>query len=115
MSKGKNASFSRVEWEGFTNKLEIDKIEEAEFIPKGAETIEIWRDDNYKLKGRILGSYEGPMDEPRGNNKHIAGTIVPSIEIEGSADYGMISYKLSHCYIGSISNKATHLDSRACF
>ena len=51
------------------------------------------------------------MYEPGGNDKHIAGTIVPSIEIEGSDYHGLISYKLSHCYIGSISNNVTRLDS----
>jgi|LSQX01.1.fsa_nt_gb hypothetical protein len=111
MSKDNHASLSRVEWEGFTSKLEIEKIKESELIPKGSEAIEIWRDDNYKLKSRILGGYEGFMYEPGGNDKHIAGTIVPSIEIEGSDYHGLISYKLSHCYIGSISNNVTRLDS----
>lgn len=111
MSEDKYAALSRLEWEGFTSKIEIKKIKESESIPKGAETIEIWRDDNYKLNGRILGEYDGHglgnMDKEEG----IAGTNMPSIEIEGTDHYGFISYKLSHCYIGGISNQVTRLDS----
>jgi len=111
MSEDKYAALSRVEWEGFTSKIKIKKIIESESIPIGSETIEIWRDDDYKLNGRILGEYDGNGLGNMDNEKGIAGTTMPSIEIEGTDHYGFISYKLSHCYIGGISNQVTRLDS----
>lgn len=109
MSEDKHAALSRIEWEGFTDKIEIKKIIASESIPKGAQTIEIWRDDSYKLNGRILGEYDGHsfgyMDK-----EDIAGTFVPSIEIEGTDYHGTISYKLCHCYIRDISSRVS-LDS----
>lgn len=108
----KHAALSRVEWEGFTNKIEIEKIKESEFITGRGEAIEIWRGDDYKLKGRILGEYDGFGGLDNLNNEEsIAGTTMPSIEIEGTDKYGSISYKLSRCYIVGISNHVTQLDS----
>ncbi|MBS5934152.1 MAG: hypothetical protein KIC94_14925 [Clostridiales bacterium] len=113
MREDKRVALSRLEWEGFTKRIKIDKIIKSESIPKGAETIEIWRDDNYKLNGRILGGDDGyslgNMDKEEG----IAGTIVPSIEIQGTDYYGFISYRLSHCYIGDSSIQVTSLDSKS--
>ena len=111
MSEDKHAALSRIEWEGFTSKIEIKKIMESESIPKGAETIEIWRDDNYKLNGRIIGEYGGHGFGNIDKEEGIAGTTMPSIEIQGTDHYGSISYKLSHCYFGGISNQVTRLDS----
>ena len=112
MSKDTHAALSRIEWEGFTDKIEIEKIKESRFIPSGGKTIEIWRGDDYKLNGRILGECEGLGDlDNMIKEENIAGATMPSLDIYGTDHCDFFSYKLSHCYIGGISNHVTGLDS----
>lgn len=112
MNDNNQVGFSRIEWESFNNKIEVKKIEKSKLIPEGAETLEIWRDESYKLQGKIIGSNDGLDLFHREDKNKVAGTIVPSFEIEGSDYYGLKSYKLSHCYIVSSSTKAINLDSK---
>jgi len=113
MSEIRHAALSRIEWDGFTDKVEIKKIQVNDTVLKGAESIEIWRNDDYKLQGKINGVYDGYNFKSIQNEDALPGATVKSIEIEGTDSIGVTSYKLSHCYITEIKSEVIPMDSKS--
>jgi hypothetical protein len=93
-----------MEWEALQDKWEIDDLKESPALPRGAEKISIWRNDQYKIEARVTGTPTGTGDEMLPDYGGPA-TIMPNIEIEGSGMHGSFDYRLSHCVPGRISER----------
>ena len=52
--------FSRVEWEGLKNKYNLGKYGpiKSELLPKGTNELEVFRDGEYRLIGKIRGKFD---------------------------------------------------------
>ena len=101
MEEGGNGPYlSRIEWEGLQGKWEIEDLKESPILPSGSRKIEVWRDEQYKIKAKVTGT---PTDALGGMFPEYAepGTIVPHFEVNGSDLYGRIDYKLSNCAVKS--------------
>ena len=99
LEKGEHGPYlSRIEWEGLQGKWEIEKLKESPILPSASQNIEVWRDEQYKIKAKVTGT---PTDVLGGMfPDHIEpGSIVPSVELNGSDLDGRINYKLSNCAV----------------
>ncbi len=91
---------SYIEWEHFGGRWKIDKLELSKTLPKGAERVEVWRDEDYELKAKVAGTIEGtvvdihPEVEP--------GSLIPLFEIKGSDKYGFVDYEIGSCVVGNV-------------
>ncbi len=103
MESNKTPYLPRISWEGLQGKWEIDHLRESTNLPPGSEKIEVWRDDQYKIKAKITGTSNEPKDLLPGSGE--VGIITSTFEIEGSSDYGMVDYRLEHCLLSGISYK----------
>ena len=100
-----------IEWEGLQKPWEIDKIDNNKNIFKGSKSIEICRDESYNLKAELIGV---PTDEDKSINisNNEAGQIIPTFNITGSSDQGIIKYELNECIITGISYTTHKEESR---
>lgn len=93
-----NNLFSYMEWEFLNEQLDIVMVKKSESLPDGPQKIVIWRDESYKLQGKIIGETNG-IDLLLGNRtKAKAGQIDYGIKIEGIDKQGRY-YKLYNCNI----------------
>jgi len=105
LEKGEDGPhLSRIEWEGLQGKWEIEERKESSILPSASQKIEVWRDEQYKLKAKVTGT---PTDALGGMFPDYLepGTLVPSVELNGSDLYGTIDYKLSNCAVKSTSQR----------
>jgi len=103
LEKGEDGPYlSRIEWEGLQGKWEIEKLKESPILPSASQKIKVWRDEQYKIKAKVTGT---PTDALGGMfPDHVEpGSIVPSVELNGSDLNGRIDYKLSGCAVESTS------------
>lgn len=91
---------SYVEWEDFERKWKIETLEPSESLPRGAETAEVWRNENYELKAKVSGTIEGSHIDIR--PKVEVGSLIPLFEIKGSDEYGTCDYEIGSCTVGNI-------------
>jgi hypothetical protein len=102
MGNGPKVKISSLEWEDFVDSWKIDSLESSEFLPPGAERIEVWREENYDLKAKIVGSVAPqdhllqlhPEEEP--------GSAVALFELKGSGTHDILNYELGSCAIGPV-------------
>jgi hypothetical protein len=86
-----------MEWDFLQNEYKIDDPSVEYKLAGSPELIKIWRDDDYRIKGRITGTtkYRFYTDIPEKET----GLIIPPFEIKGSMHNDMEKYDLSGCYI----------------
>lgn len=81
MEKGeKRLYLPRIEWEGLQNRWHVEDLEDSPALPHGSESVELWRDAQYKIKARVTGTPTGPSSHLLPDYGE-PGTIVPSFEV----------------------------------
>ena len=101
---------SYIEWEHLYGGWKIEKLKWSESLPQGAEKVEVWRDEDYELKAKVVGTIEGTRIDihPKGE----AGSLIPLFELEGSDNLGILDYVIGSCAVGKIlSNEWKDKDS----
>lgn len=83
--------YKHLEWEGLQEAWVIDQIAEAGDIPIGSERIKLWRDDQYRVRGELAGTY---LDHSELDFHVQPGTLAQSLVIEGMGKEG---YRYSLC------------------
>lgn len=91
-----------IEWEGLQKPWEIDQIDLSKNLFQGSKKIEIWRDESYKIKAKIMGN---PKDDDKekidGDRK--PGKMIPTFNIKGTLYNGFIKYELDGCVLSGIT------------
>lgn len=91
------------EWEGLHDKYIIKEDIKSDLLHNTADNvIQLWRDDDYRIVGKISGSLLEGESKLLRNNYKSGERIIPSI-IEGSNFYKKEKYRIEDCYIGNIS------------
>lgn len=98
-TKEQDVYLDRIEWEGLQNRIIIKENINSDFLKDTANKIEIWRGEDYKIRGEICGIFNN--DEDRLSYDTTSGEIIKPIEITGENHYGTEKYSLKHCYIGN--------------
>ena len=86
---------SYIEWENFGHRWKIESLEPSESLPQGAEKVEVWRNENYKLEATISGTIEGSHIDL--HPKVEVGSLIPLFEINGSDERGRVNYEIGPC------------------
>ncbi len=99
-----------VEWEGLHKPYELTTFEADAPFPPGTEGIGLWRDESYKIQGRL----SGVITEPYNRSDMVPGISIPSITIIGTDKVlgvnfiddpvfedinPYFNYELPHCHI----------------
>jgi len=93
--------FRRIEWEVIGEGINFTGFDEIEKLPTGAEKIAVWRDDNYKLTGKVFGNVNKSvfyMDSANSNN---SGAILNTFPICGRNRYENIRYEIASSLVGT--------------
>lgn len=94
---------STIEWEGLQNQYNIKEEIRTELLQNVvANTIQLWRDENYLIYGKIIGGLLKGEKELIKKDGKAGERVTPSI-IEGSNFQKIENYRLEHCYIGNIN------------
>jgi hypothetical protein len=102
MGSVRKANLPRIEWEGLANKWEVSELADSPVLPPGSQKIEIWRDEQYKIGAKIVGTPAGsPSDLLLDQGQ--PGKIIPDYRIEGSSSLGRFFYQLDHCIVNGVS------------
>lgn len=92
-----------VEWDLLQDSIILRKFERSTKLPDGVETIELFRDDSYKLKAVIKGSVtKQPVTTRNSGDEGVPGSRVIPFSVEGYTLTNSSKYELNHCYIGNV-------------
>lgn len=93
---------NRIEWEGLQEQYKIENNISADELKGTARSIEVWRDENYKIRAKIKGIFTSEVDDLLDDG--VAGERIVPFTIKGSSSYDIELYNLNHCYIGNINS-----------
>jgi hypothetical protein len=96
----------RIEWEVLKDKIIIQNLTSLGELPKGSQRIEVWRDEQYKIRAKVYGTISSGNDEHREREKGVAGTEAPTFSVEGTDVTGLYKYTLNYCFIENIQQKS---------
>ncbi len=82
MVQDKVSYLPTVEWEGLQRGYEIPRVYASPALPKGTRRIDLWRDEAYKIRGKVIGVGFDALDDDSG--EVVAGTSLPAVTITGS-------------------------------
>jgi len=99
----RNELFSYLEWEFLTEQITVPEVETTDKLPNCEKEINFFRDDEYKIKGYIIGKENSSFFNGIQSGK--PGTAIIPFELNGKD--GNILYKLNNCYFSNynISHK----------
>jgi len=69
-------------------------------LPQGAESAEVWRNENYELKAKVSGTIEDSHIDIHPEVE--TGSLIPLFEIKGSDEYSFWDYEIGSCAVGNV-------------
>lgn len=105
-----SAHFHKIEWEGLQGTWVVEDLVPSPVLPPGSERIELWRDGQYRIDAKVLGTFKVSSGDPfpdQGN----PGEIIQDYRIEGSSHRGGFRYELDHCTVAKVSTTGTELEA----
>lgn len=101
-----SAHLPRIEWEGLRIPWEVEDLAESPILPPGSESVKLWRDEQYRIGAKIVGTPDGSFADLLPNVGEV-GEIIPDYRIEGASRHGGYYYELDHCVVSRASVEST--------
>lgn len=100
------------EWVGMQEKYNIDKLDKMDQLEiERLLDFEVFRDNNYKIKGEIVGeNFDINKIKTDYHKEHEGGEIAEGIKLIGSNYYGDIMYIMEDCLFNNHSLQYTNLN-----
>ncbi len=95
-----NNIIASIEWQDFQRPWKIDTLAEPESLPPGAEAVEVWREEDYKVKAKITGTIADSTDRLHPETR--SGTSLPQFVLRGSGAHGILDYEVGPGAIGNL-------------
>lgn len=105
-----SAHLPRIEWEGLRLPWEVEDLAESPILPPGSEKIRLWRDEQYRIAAKIVGTPAGSPSDLLPDHGEV-GEIIPDYRIEGTSHHGGYQYELDHCVVNRASMKGEELEA----
>lgn len=93
------------DWEGLRASWTVEDLTDSPILPPGSEKIELWRDEQYGIEAKILGTLYDPTAELLPESGEL-GVIMPNHRIEGTSHSGIFRYELEHCSVRRASRSS---------
>ncbi len=85
---------------------EVEDLAESPILPTGSERVELWRDEQYRIAAKIVGTPDVFSAELLPDLGEV-GDIIPDYRIEGAGPHGTLRYELDHCVVSRVSVEGT--------
>jgi len=103
VSASKGSFLARVEWEGLQDDLELRGNINCAELKESVDSVKIFRDNNYNLKGLMAGTLTNPVSRDGFYRKGIPGEVITPFTVECCV-HGLEHFRLDHCYLAGISH-----------